>query len=153
MFAYRVALALWFVSVGTATAVSPGKTLEFKDGSAGKVVFSGKTHADAGERCRDCHPGIFQMRKGSVRITMAEMNAGKNCGMCHNGTKAFKSGEPANCKRCHKPERRKRNWEEWLLSVRGDKNLPLDNDDRACLAANLRFHRVICRQIFGIRLA
>jgi c(7)-type cytochrome triheme protein len=33
---------------------------------------------------------------------MAEMNAGKNCGACHNGEKAFKSSDAANCGKCHK---------------------------------------------------
>jgi c(7)-type cytochrome triheme protein len=30
------------------------------------------------------------------------MNEGKNCGACHNGQKAFKSNEQANCEKCHK---------------------------------------------------
>jgi c(7)-type cytochrome triheme protein len=41
------------------------------------------------------------MKKGA-KITMAEMNEGKNCGVCHNGQKAFKSGDQANCGKCHK---------------------------------------------------
>jgi c(7)-type cytochrome triheme protein len=41
------------------------------------------------------------MKKGA-KITMADMNAGKNCGTCHNGGKAFKSSDPANCGKCHK---------------------------------------------------
>jgi c(7)-type cytochrome triheme protein len=34
------------------------------------------------------------MKKGT-RITMAEMNGGKKCGVCHNGQKVFKSSEQA----------------------------------------------------------
>jgi c(7)-type cytochrome triheme protein len=41
------------------------------------------------------------MKKG-MKITMADMNAGKNCGTCHNGEKAFKSSEAADCAKCHK---------------------------------------------------
>jgi c(7)-type cytochrome triheme protein len=41
------------------------------------------------------------MKKGT-KITMAEMNEGKYCGVCHNGQKAFKSSEQANCEKCHK---------------------------------------------------
>jgi c(7)-type cytochrome triheme protein len=44
------------------------------------------------------------MKKGTTEIKMADMNAGKNCGTCHNGEKAFKSSEMANCKKCHKKE-------------------------------------------------
>ncbi len=87
--------------VGSALAVSPDKKIEYAGGSAGKVVFDGKVHADKGLKCTDCHTKIFQMKKGA-KITMADMNAGKYCGTCHNGGKAFKSGDPANCGKCHK---------------------------------------------------
>ena len=87
--------------VGSAMAVPPGKTVEF-DNPGGKVVFDGKVHADKGLKCNDCHTKIFKMKKGSEKITMADMNAGKNCGTCHNGEKAFKSSDAANCGKCHK---------------------------------------------------
>ena len=86
--------------VGSAMAVPPGKTVEF-DNPGGKVVFDGKVHADKGLKCNDCHTKIFKMKKGSEKITMADMNAGKNCGTCHNGEKAFKSSDAANCGKCH----------------------------------------------------
>ena len=41
------------------------------------------------------------MKKGA-KITMAAMNKGENCGACHNGSKAFASSDPKNCKTCHK---------------------------------------------------
>ncbi len=94
-----VAVAVMFI--GSAMAVPPGKTVEFAGGAQGKVVFDGKTHADKGLKCGDCHTKIFAMKKGS-KITMADMNAGKNCGTCHNGEKAFKSSDAANCGKCHK---------------------------------------------------
>ena len=87
--------------VGSALAVPPGKTVEFEGGGAGKVVFDGKVHADKGLKCNDCHTKIFPMKKGG-KYTMADMNAGKNCGECHNGTKAFKSSDAATCAKCHK---------------------------------------------------
>jgi c(7)-type cytochrome triheme protein len=87
--------------VGSALAVPPGKTVEFAGGSAGKVVFDGKVHADKGLKCNDCHTKIFPMKKGG-KYTMAEMNAGKQCGECHNGTKAFKTSDAATCAKCHK---------------------------------------------------
>lgn len=90
------------VFVGSAMAVPAGKTIEYAGGGFGKVTFDGKIHADKGLKCNDCHTKIFQMKKGSVKITMADMNAGKNCGECHNGKKAFKSSDAANCAKCHK---------------------------------------------------
>ena len=88
--------------VGSAMAVPPGKTVDFAGGSAGKVVFDGKVHADKGLKCGDCHTKIFKMKKGADTITMADINAGKACGTCHNGEKAFKSSDAANCSKCHK---------------------------------------------------
>ena len=87
--------------VGSAFAVPPGKTVDF-DNPNGKVVFDGKVHADKGMKCGDCHTKIFKMKKGAEKITMVDMNAGKNCGTCHNGEKAFKSSDAANCGKCHK---------------------------------------------------
>ena len=90
------------VFVGSAMAVAPGKNVEFAGGGAGKVVFDGKTHSEKGLKCNDCHTKIFKMKKGAAKMTMADMNAGKNCGACHNGTKAFSSKDAANCAKCHK---------------------------------------------------
>ncbi len=42
------------------------------------------------------------MKKGGDVLTMKDMEAGKNCGACHNGTKAFSVKDPANCAKCHK---------------------------------------------------
>ncbi len=94
-------IAIAVVFIGSAMAVPPGKTIEYAGGGAGKVVFDGKLHADKGLKCNDCHTKIFPMKKGA-KITMADINAGKSCGECHNGTKAFKAGDAANCAKCHK---------------------------------------------------
>ncbi len=84
----------------TAFAVPAGKTVEFAGGSAGKVVFDGKVHADKGLKCADCHSGIFKMKKGGDEIKMADINAGKFCGTCHkDGGKAFPAKD---CAKCHK---------------------------------------------------
>lgn len=87
--------------IGAAMAVPPGKTTEFAGGPMGKVVFNGQLHADKGLKCNDCHTKIFAMKKGA-KITMAAMNKGENCGACHNGSKAFSTSDPKNCKSCHK---------------------------------------------------
>jgi c(7)-type cytochrome triheme protein len=90
-----------FVLTASAFAVPSGKTLEFEGKGAGKVIFSGKVHADKGLKCADCHPAIFKMKKGADAITMKDINEGKFCGTCHNGTKAFSSKDAANCAKCH----------------------------------------------------
>jgi c(7)-type cytochrome triheme protein len=92
--------ALAFVS--SALAVPPGKSIEFQGGELGKVVLDGKIHFDKGLKCTDCHTQIFQMKKGTVKITMADINAGKFCGVCHNGDRSFKASDPKNCAKCHK---------------------------------------------------
>ncbi len=85
-----------------AYAVPSGKTVEFEPKGAGKVVFSGKVHADKGLKCADCHgAGIFKMKKGADAITMKDINEGKFCGTCHNGSKAFSAKDAANCNKCH----------------------------------------------------
>lgn len=93
-----LAIVVMFVLTTSAFAVGPGKTVEYQKG--GKVIFDGKTHA-AKAKCNDCHPAIFKMKKGA-EMTMKDMEAGKYCGTCHNGTKAFGVNDPAQCAKCHK---------------------------------------------------
>lgn len=84
--------------VGTAMAVAPGKTVEFEGGALGKVVFDGKAHADAGNKCMDCHPKVFQMKSGSTEIKAPHEN-GVACFTCHTG----EEGKPSKtCTNCHK---------------------------------------------------
>jgi c(7)-type cytochrome triheme protein len=85
-----------------AFAVPAGKTVEFDGKGAGKVMFDGKAHAAKGLKCADCHPGVFKMKKGAETMTMKDMEEGKFCGKCHNGTKAFDSKGADNCAKCHK---------------------------------------------------
>jgi len=96
-------LATLVLSVGTAMAVPPGKTVEFA-APMGKVTFDGKVHADKGLQCANCHvtPKLFEMKKSGNKMPMAAMNEGKFCGACHDGKKAFSVKDPANCARCHK---------------------------------------------------
>lgn len=92
---------LFTVVVSAALAVPPGKTLEFGHSSMGKVVFSGQAHKDAGHKCGDCHnKKMFpKMKQGTVKMTMADIYAGKYCGACHNGDQAFAA--KTACNRCH----------------------------------------------------
>jgi c(7)-type cytochrome triheme protein len=47
--------------------------------------------------CGNCHPAIFQMKKGANPISMVKIVNGEFCGRCH-GRIAFPI---ANCTRCH----------------------------------------------------
>lgn len=92
------AVSIFVFAASQALAVGPGKSLEWKT-SMGTVVFKGDSHAGKGMKCVECHTKIFKMKKGSATMTMADINAGKFCGTCHNGTKAFKPA--GNCTKCH----------------------------------------------------
>lgn len=100
LFVFALVAVVSFVLAVSAFAVPAGKSVEYAGGGAGKVVFDGKTHADKGLKCADCHPANFKMKKGEAKLTMADMNAGKNCGACHkDGGKAFPAKD---CAKCHK---------------------------------------------------
>ncbi len=79
------------------------KDIQYNTKDAGKVVFSHKTHLQKKTRtsanfsCRNCHEA-GKVQKGQ-HYTMADMEKGKSCGTCHNGTKAFAL---ARCTQCHK---------------------------------------------------
>lgn len=92
---------LAFCVVTAAVAVPPGKTLSFSKSPLGAVTFSGQIHKDAGVKCMECHnKDVFpKMKQGTVEIKMADIYAGKYCGVCHNGQRAFEA--KANCNRCH----------------------------------------------------
>lgn len=95
-----LALLTVVILASSAHAIQPGKTVSW-DTPMGKVVFDGKNHADAGFKCLDCHSKIFKMKKGSTKMKMADINAGKFCGKCHNGKKAFASKDKDSCEICH----------------------------------------------------
>jgi c(7)-type cytochrome triheme protein len=98
------------VAVGVAVAAGMPLPPDFAfaktaKNTLGAVTFSHQKHADAKvTNCMDCHaPGKFQMKKGtSSDMTMDAMNAGKSCGACHNGQKAFSTKDAAGCAKCHK---------------------------------------------------
>ena len=94
------AVMVSFVLAGSVFAVGPGKTVELDGKGAGRVIFSGDAHKTF--KCNDCHPVLFKMKKGGDVMSMKDMNAGKLCGACHNGTKTFDVKVIANCSKCHK---------------------------------------------------
>ena len=97
-----VTAVLYLIATGSAGAVGPGKNVEYAGSPQGVVLFDGTTHKDAGLTCSDCHnPAMFPaMKKGTVKITMNDLYAGKYCGRCHDGNKAFLIKD--NCTRCHR---------------------------------------------------
>ncbi|HLC14924.1 MAG TPA: c(7)-type cytochrome triheme domain-containing protein [Thermodesulfovibrionia bacterium] len=102
---FVILMSLFVVAAfaGSSMAVPPGQTVEFAGGAMGKVAFDGKMHADKGKKCNDCHPAIFQMKKGTAKITQPMHNEGKQfCFTCHNGNPVFKP--EGNCQKCHKKE-------------------------------------------------
>jgi len=64
----------------------------------GDSVAVFKHPAHDGLPCRDCHTALFPLKKTKTIAKMDDINAGKSCGACHNGTKAF---EPSDCGKCH----------------------------------------------------
>lgn len=93
---------LILVCAALALAVPASKKLEFSKSSMGKVVFDGAIHNKAAKSCKECHnkDTFPKMKQGTVNITMNEIYAGKLCGICHNGERAFDA--KGNCNRCHK---------------------------------------------------
>lgn|ERR1700690_2562844 len=104
LFVLVLAVVLMLTMAISAFAVPADKTVEFSPKGAGKVVFDGKNHAGKGLKCAVCHPGLFKMKKerGDAPVTMKEMEGGKACGACHNGTKTFSVKDQAACGKCHK---------------------------------------------------
>ena len=68
----------------------------------GPVVFQHTTHVTL-ERwsCLACHPAPFRMLTSVLRPTHAEMDAGRECGLCHDGKRAFATSDPDACESCH----------------------------------------------------
>jgi c(7)-type cytochrome triheme protein len=62
------------------------------------VAFSHQNHTKK-YSCNECHPKLFNMKKGTSSISMDMMYQGNSCGSCHNGKKAFAS---TDCTKCHK---------------------------------------------------
>ena len=70
------------------------------EGSPGPVVFRHATHFELAEnRCTACHPRPFRMLRPERLVTHDEMNAGRSCGLCHDGRKAAPVDD--DCGHCH----------------------------------------------------
>jgi len=71
--------------------------------SVGKVEFSHYAHMEkesVGKNCLACHNDVYHIvTKKNPAFSMADMQAGKACGVCHNGKKAF--SVKGDCVTCH----------------------------------------------------
>ncbi len=75
------------------------------EGSPGQVTFSHQSHLDQKRpECTGCHPALFKiLARGTPAeggpIRHSRMQAGRQCGACHNDKAAFGLD---NCALCHR---------------------------------------------------
>ena len=60
------------------------------------VLFPHKQHTEWLD-CDNCHKGVFEKQTGATKISMLQILAGEQCGICH-GAVSFPLTE---CRRCH----------------------------------------------------
>ncbi len=70
------------------------------------AMFKHQTHVvDLEFDCDSCHPDTFQKKRGAAEAngdyTMAALEEGQYCGICHDGDTAFGVKEPDTCVTCH----------------------------------------------------
>ena len=95
-----LAAAAFAAGDGAAELRLPPDVTYRAESAPGPVVFSHTTHVPlADQRCVACHPALFPILQPTSQMTHEEMNAGKKCGACHDGTKA--SGVQETCEHCH----------------------------------------------------
>lgn len=88
-----------FAVTGNCEKCHPASAVDriFKIKDAGIVTFSHANHRDFFS-CGQCHNDIIATGVASRRFTMSDMDKGKSCGACHDGTTAFGS---KSCSKCH----------------------------------------------------
>lgn len=101
-----IAMLLATMLLAGAVTAAPGDLkLKRKEGEAASgfpvSIFPHWIHR-INYRCDACHTRLFEMQSGKAEISMDDINAGKACGTCHNGERAFKV-DFTNCSRCHVP--------------------------------------------------
>jgi len=93
-------LSLFVSSVAAAAAFPAIVRLPRRDPARGSALpaalFSHRAHRDF--MCLGCHPATFP--QAPLAFTHEDMRAGRYCGRCHDGGRAF-SIEGARCESCH----------------------------------------------------
>ncbi len=96
-------LAALLFALSSAWAVTGGGDILFTIEGMPSVVFSHEAHVDkAKKRCTECHYAIYKDRAQHKAVGMSGMRAGKSCGVCHDGKKAFSVAFKKDCEKCHK---------------------------------------------------
>ena len=109
------AVAIAFVAAGAAAAppaaaraqeiqlrLPPDLIYDKTVGSEGAVTFRHETHVEFSDRnCVTCHPETFRILRTTRATSHEEMDAGRACGACHDGRKAFATKEQDACANCH----------------------------------------------------
>ncbi|OGF30627.1 hypothetical protein A3H09_03200 [Candidatus Falkowbacteria bacterium RIFCSPLOWO2_12_FULL_45_13] len=100
----KVALFLTLIILASASYAAFDKKITFKGKTLAPTVFDhGKHMAVKGTTCKACHPAIFKQKAGTSKVTMAAINKGKFCAVCHKEKgKAFAVAK--NCAKCHVKE-------------------------------------------------
>lgn len=64
----------------------------------GNLIFSHSKHLGM-YSCSDCHDSIFNTNRTNPHYSMSQMEQGKACGSCHDGSTAF--SVKSDCVKCH----------------------------------------------------
>jgi c(7)-type cytochrome triheme protein len=83
-------------SLSKCTGCHKVKDITFQVKQTGPVHFSHNQHLKS-MQCKACHNKLYATGPNKS-ASMADMEKGKSCGSCHNGTKAF---SVAKCEGCH----------------------------------------------------
>lgn len=87
--------------LGEAPKAVPETVRLERTGSAAPVLFLHQLH-ESRQSCKDCHGGkepLFPKFRSPKGYTMAEMQAGRFCGKCHDGVNAY--DVRTRCDLCH----------------------------------------------------
>jgi len=96
-------IAASLLALSHAWAVTGGGDIIFDIEGMPSVVFNHDSHVNAAKKkCSECHYAIYTSHLQRKAVGMAAMRAGKSCGACHDGKKAFGVATSKHCDRCHK---------------------------------------------------
>jgi c(7)-type cytochrome triheme protein len=84
-------------TINKCTGCHKVKEITFKVKETGPVHFSHTAHLK-NMQCNACHTKLYATSHSKKQVSMAEMEKGKSCGACHDGTKAFSIEQ---CDACH----------------------------------------------------
>lgn len=87
---------------GSAPMRLPDVVYDKSTDAPGPVRFDHKTHSERVEnKCVSCHPQTFRILNPTRRTSHATMEAGRSCGACHDGKRAFGVQDAERCETCH----------------------------------------------------